>query len=504
MAEQAPGGADAGARWTGGLGIVNGAGEELDVAAGLTGLTGDVPPGASEDPGASAGTPDGDPTDPDSDDGDSTGSGWVPTRALGRAVMVCAVLLLAAMITGRFDLVVLAVPFAVGTALSLARRPSRTPVVEVVTADPRFPEGGQVTAAVGVLNRDSVRLDLVVIRLRMARWVRLEHGDRPYVATVRRGGVTEVALRGRAVRWGRHALGPTVVHAVVSDGLLLSDAFVAPELWLRVYPVLEPFAAGEAMPRAAGHVGWHRSRKLGEGGELAGVRPFGPGDRLRRIDWRVSLRARQLHVVSTLSDRDAEVTLLLDVLHEVGGSGGVEGDASVLDTTVRAAAGIAEHYLDRGDRVSMLEYGMQARRMRAGSGRRHYLTILEWLLDVAPTGGQVDASVEVFNLSLLSPDALVVVLTPLLNMRSAQLLATLARRGRFVVAVDTLGAELSDRGSGKWASTANRLWWLERENLLGQLREHGVPVVGWGGSGSLDQVLRDVTRMAANPKVAGR
>ena len=442
------------------------------------------------------------------------GRAWTPTKALGRAILVCSVLLLIAVLTGRYDFVVLAVPFAIGTAISMARRPECVPVVEVAAIDPRFPEGGQVTAAVCIGNPDRVRLDLVVVRMRMAKWVWLRFGERPYAATVGRKAVVELPLRGRAVRWGRHALGPTVVHAVASDGLLLSDPLVAPELWLKVYPVIEPFRAGEAMPRAAGLVGSHRSRKPGEGGELAGVRPFAPGDRLRRIDWRVSLRARQLHVVATLSDRDAEVALLLDVLHDAGQSGGIDGESSVLDTTVRAAAGIAEHYLQRGDRVSIVGNGAPARMVRAASGRRQYLMILEWLMEVAPTAAASEREVEgtrppevlrdVLNPQRISPNALVIVLTPLLDPRSAKMIAALARGGRFVVAVDTLGTEVSSRGTGKWAELANDLWKLERDNVIGQLREHGVPVVAWAGTGSLDQVLRDVTRMAASPKVVGR
>src|SRR5207248_11299402 len=146
------------------------------------------------------------------------------------------------------------------------------------------------------------------------------------------------------------------------------------------------FEADDSMPRAAGLVGAHHSRRPGEGGELAGVRMFGPGDRLRRIDWRVSLRTRQLYVASTLSDRDAGVVLGLGVLHAAGRSGGVPGTRSVLDTTVRAAAGIAEHYLHRGDRVALLEYGFRARRLRAASGRRPYHTALAWLMGVSAAG----------------------------------------------------------------------------------------------------------------------
>jgi hypothetical protein len=45
---------------------------------------------------------------------------------------------------------------------------------------------------------------------------------------------------------------------------------------------------------------------------------------------------------------------------------------------------------------------------------------------------------------------------------------------------------------------------MERDNTIGQLREHGVPVVTWAGAGSLDLVLRDVARLASGPKAVGR
>jgi hypothetical protein len=47
---------------------------------------------------------------------------------------------------------------------------------------------------------------------------------------------------------------------------------------------------------------------------------------------------------------------------------------------------------------------------------------------------------------------------------------------------------------------ATKLWRMERENVLGRLREHGVPVVTWAGAGSLDLVLRDVSRLASAPR----
>ncbi|MFV2115527.1 DUF58 domain-containing protein [Micromonospora sp. LOL_025] len=451
-------------------------------------------------------------------------AGWAPTWALGRAVLLTGLLLIAGVLLGRVDLVVLAAPFAIGTAYALRRRPTALPQVWISADEGHLVEGGELTGTVTVGNPDLLDYDVAVVRSRVSPWLRVERAtiagataasgtgsatapsvaERPFVTAVPRAAAVDLELTGTALRWGRHPIGPAGARAAAAHGLLVSRAVIAEPSRLRVYPKTEPFDAVEAMPRAAGLVGAHHSRRPGEGGELAGVRVFAPGDRLRRIDWRVSLRARQLHVAATLSDRDAEVVVLLDVLAEAGRSGGVAGAASVLDTTVRAAAAIAEHYLHRGDRVSMLEYGPAARRLRPATGRRQYLTVLEWLLEVRAESSPHEPYDQVFGPQLLSADALVVVLTPLLDERSAQMLARLARSGRFVVAVDTLPADLTPPKDRGWAEVAYRLWRLDRDTMIGQLREHGVPVVPWAGAGSLDQVLRDVARLATAPRVNNR
>ena len=431
----------------------------------------------------------------------SSGPVWVPTRAFGRTVLLTGLLLLLGVALGRVDLVLLAAPFAIGAALNLRRRPVAAPEITISADEAHLVEGGGVDAGVTVANPDAVGYDLVVVRARTSPWLRLEHSDRPFALTVAADGWATIDLPGEALRWGRQDVGPAAARAAACGGLLASRPVVTQARGVRVYPVTEPFKATEAMPAAAGLVGAHRSRRPGEGGELAGVRQFAPGDRLRRIDWRVSLRTRDLHVASTLSDRDAEVLLLLDVLGEVGLSGGVRGDSSVLDTTVRATAAIAEHYLHRGDRVSLLEYGSTARRLRPASGRRQYLTVLEWLLDVRPDPVQTDQQYEnVFGAHHVSSSALVVVLTPLVDPRAADMLAQLTQSGRYVVAVDTLPPQAAPPVKNQWTALATRLWRMERENVLGRLREHGVPVVAWAGAGSLDLVLRDVARLASVPR----
>ncbi|MFI5935570.1 DUF58 domain-containing protein [Actinoplanes sp. NPDC051494] len=425
---------------------------------------------------------------------------WVPTRALGRTVLLTGLFLVLGVALGRVDLVLLAAPFAIGAAVGLRRMPHSAPELRIEANEDHIVEGGEVGAGLTVANPDVINYDLVVVRTRTSPWLELEDADRPHAIAVAPDGWTAVDLAGRATRWGRHDVGPAAARVAACGGLLACRPVVVPARGVRVYPETEPFAATEAMPAAAGLVGNHRSRRPGEGGELAGVRPFAPGDRLRRIDWRVSLRTRDLHVASTLSDRDAEVLLLLDVLGEAGVSGGVKGKASVLDTTVRAAAAIAEHYLQRGDRVSLAEYGATARRLRAATGRRQYLTVLEWLLDVRADTSGWEPNEQGFGAHNVSSDALVVVLTPLVDPRAADMLAGLVKTGRYTVAVDTLPDGVLPPQRGPWTPLATRLWRMERENVLGRLREHGVPVVEWAGAGSLDLVLRDVSRLASAPR----
>jgi uncharacterized protein (DUF58 family) len=450
----------------------------------------------TEQPPLRAGMP---AAEPVADDGWSAPV-WVPTRALGRTVLVTGLLLVLGVALGRVDLVLLAAPFAVGAAIGLRRMPRSAPDVTIAADEEHIVEGGPVDAALTVNNPDVITYDLVVVRTRTSPWLKLENADRPFAVTVPSGGWAAVQLAGEALRWGRHEVGPAAARVAACGGLLACRPVVTPARGVRVYPETEPFAAVEAMPAAAGLVGNHRSRRPGEGGELAGVRPFAPGDRLRRIDWRVSLRTRDLHVAATLSDRDAEVLLLLDVLSEAGTSGGVKGSASVLDTTVRSAAAIAEHYLKRGDRVSLLEYGASARRLRPATGRRQYLTVLEWLLDVRADVADQSPYEHVLGAHQVSSDALVVVLTPLIDPRSADMLAQLTQSGRYTVAVDTLPAGTEPPQRGAWTPLATRIWRIERENVLGRLREHGVPVVAWAGTGSLDLVLRDVARLASAPR----
>ena len=415
---------------------------------------------------------------------------WRPTWAAGRTIALIVVLVTLGILLGRVDLVALAAPFVVGGTWLARRRPRSAPEVSMRARTPtgqRLSEGDQLELEVTVRNPDPAPYDLALLRIPDSDDVLVPTAGRTIVLPVRASTGASVRLDARLRRWGRHVVSPVSVLPIAAAGMSYGPAARSDPERLRVYPRAERFRATDTMPNASGIVGVHPSRRPGDGGELADVRRFVPGDRLRRIDWRTSLRTNELHVVQTFADSDADLAIVLDLLHDAG------QDPSVLDLTVRAAAAIAEHYATQGDRVKLVEYGGRGRILRAGSGPRHRILVNEWLLETSG-GEQRFGPGELPSGRALVPDrALVVVLTPLLDARALAMLASMARGRLSVLAVDTLppGVSAADAGrQGRWTELAFRLWSLERRNTLDQLIENGIPVVRWEGAGSLDLVLR--------------
>jgi uncharacterized protein (DUF58 family) len=409
-------------------------------------------------------------------------------------------MLLAAVLMRRVDLVLLAVPIVVGAAIGLASRPRRTPTVRLSVPRAAALEGGELAPTVTVEAPDPV--DLVTVELLLPRWLTADDAPLARAVAPLSAEPTELAFRVRSQRWGRRTLGPAVITGTAGYGLLRCGPYPSLPGLVTVWPLPAGFDAVDTVPRAEGLVGPHLSRRLGPGSDIAGVRPFAPGDRLRRVNWRVSQRTDRLHVTSTYSDLDAEVVLCLDSRHDLG-----EPPASSLDVAVRAAAAIAEHYLRHGDRVGLLDLGRADRRVRAGNGQAHLIALLDLLLDVRELGRQATSERYQGRLAtelprLLPRRALVIALTPLAGEAIFELLGTLGRRGAAVVVVDTLPATARPAENSRWTSLAFRLWRLERDAGIDRLAGLGVPVVPWVGPGSLDAVLRDVSQAARAPRVA--
>lgn len=438
----------------------------------------------------------------------STTSVWQPTQAYLRACVLAVSLLLAAMLFHNAGLTVLATPFLVVTAWSLVTRPRQSPKLRYPTRLPILREGEAM----------SWRLELEVVPgLDQAAMLyeRAEYQDlAPESGAVSAGAASPAGEQGstehpvvtlsvlaRSTRWGSQEVGRTLVSATSTwAAFRWGQAQISP-LRQVTLPLLAVFEAEAPTPHPVGLVGLNRAARRGEGSEFATIRPFQIGDRLRRINWPVSLRTQTLSVTATWADQDAEVMLVVDASTDLGASEGIGGHASSLDVTVRAAGAIAEHFLRRGDRVGLCTFGPDVVRLPPGGGQPHLLRVLQRLAETK-VGNRAASEGKLLRLRL-GAESIVIMLSACISQLALRQAVTFVGRGLTVIVVDTLPAEIGGIDSTALAA-AWRIRRLEREVELRRLANAGVPVVTWHGPGSLDQVLRDLGRRAAAPRMGPR
>lgn len=427
---------------------------------------------------------------------------WKPTAAHVRAVVGAATFALIAVLGRRPDLIVLATPLAVAATGAVLHRPWRDPVVKQTIDHATLHEGQATTWKISISDPDDL-VDDVGYVFPDARWIQTAPGTDTSAVSLRDDGDESCAVRLRPTHWGSHVVRPaTVVASSAWHGFQYVTASPNDSSRLLALPSGSRFDATAPAVRTPGLIGANRSPRPGSGSEFAGIRPFAPGDRLRRIHWTESLRSGELHVTSTWSDDDRHVVLLIDAFDDVGQSDGINGRASSLDISVRAAAAIAEHYCTSGDRVTVVTMGATGfRRISPSTGYGHLRRLLEVLARVRPAHVLVDDGRIPRG---LGRDALVVLLSPLISQSSLQRLARLADRGLAAAAIDCLPAGIVDEHPGDpYPSLVWRLAVMEREQQLRRVRKSGIAVVPWVGPGSLDLVLRGMQRRISD-RTSGR
>lgn len=429
---------------------------------------------------------------------------WRPTAALSRALTVAALGVGGAVLLGEPVGLVLVAPLALCAALGLAARPAGAPAVRAELDHVSLHEGQGTTSRLRVTGAGDAEQVTRVL------------AEAAYVVTrPAEGRISSLTAAGLPVletsprRWGRRVLGQERVAFTTRWAGYRWGPVTLPGLQMQVLPAPTAYTSRAETPQPKGLVGAHRSARPGSGTEFAGIREFQPGDRLRRINWRISSRTRRLHATTTRAEEDAGILLVIDAVADHGRSEGVDGAASSLDLTVRAAAALAENAVRRGDRVALRVVGGSGRQLRFGSGWVHLRRLL-LALSAIQSGGEGHRSLATrARVPLRATEGTtVVLLTPMLTEAIATVAASTARRGLPTLVVDTLPADaepaLPDDTDPGLADLAWRMRKVEREQVLAGLSGLGCPVVAWRGPGTLDDVLHRLARRAQLPQVARR
>jgi uncharacterized protein (DUF58 family) len=284
-----------------------------------------------------------------------------------------------------------------------------------------------------------------------------------------------------AERWGRYPVRATV--KVVAHGGLLVGTGTVDAAEVTVFPITPPQPTALPPTELLDRLGIHLTRHIGRGVEYADIRAYVPGDQLRTVNWPVSARRGRLHVTQRLTDRSAEVVVLIDGYPQPAGPATV-----ATERIVRGAAQVVQTALRNGDRAGIVALGgRRPRWLGADIGQRQFYRVLDTVLDVGDAFESTSGTLA--PRAAIPTGAIVVGFSTLLDTEFALALIDLRRRGHVVVAVDVL------QGSPFPAAQdplVDRMWALQRSAMYRDMGTVGVDVVAWRADSTLDQSMRAV------------
>ena len=415
------------------------------------------------------------------------------TPKLGAYAALAGTGLLTALVLGRPELAALAAPFALVLAagLSLAEPPRVRAWFELDRE--RQIEGEEVTAHLELAAESAVpALELLLDLPDGVESV----GENPQRRHLSWDDRPEIELPLCCSQWGAYLVGEVLLRVQDRFGLLAFEQRLELQQPLKVYPRGDELEKLLRPLETQTFAGTQTPRSRGEGIEFADLRPFVPGDRVRRVNWRATARRGEPWVNETHPERNADVVIFLDTFAEarLGASG-------TLDLAVQAAGSLAAHYIREKDRVGLVAFGGILNWLTVSSGVVQLYRVLDSLLDAEIFLSYAWKNIDVLPPRTLPPHALVLALSPLLDERTVRALADLRARGFDLVVVEVSPVPFAEPGTGPLDDLAYRLWVLRRDALRASYLRLGVPVVEWRKDLPLQAALEEVRTFRRHARV---
>lgn len=281
-----------------------------------------------------------------------------------------------------------------------------------------------------------------------------------------------------AQRWGRYRIAARV--EVIARGGLLTGTGIVDAAEVIVFPLTRPQATPIPQIELLDRLGAHLTRHVGPGVEYADIRPYVPGDQLRAVNWPVSARRGQLHVTERLTDRAADVVVLIDGYRQPAGPATV-----ATERVVRGAAQVVQTALRHGDRAGIVALGgNRPRWLGADIGQRQFYRVLDTVLGAGDRFERTTGTLA--PRAAVPAGAIVIAFSTLLDTEFALALIDLRRRGHVVLAVDILDSSPFEDDQDP---LVDRMWALQRSAMYRDMATVGVDIVSWRGDSGLEQSM---------------
>jgi len=219
------------------------------------------------------------------------------------------------------------------------------------------------------------------------------------------------------------------------------------------------------------------TRQIGSGTEFYSIREYVRGDELRKINWKAYARTGKKMVNEYDRENVSDIMIVLDSRES-------EGVGTVLENPLthgaRAAATLANYYLNRRDSVGMAIYSDTLRIVPIDAGGGRLYRLLDEIAAAEPTGNAPLNGVFDLLIPYISPNATVIVISTLnndLTVRDALRKMASHHFDLILLSPSQIDFELLSMGIDE--DEMYQTLRLERSILLSEVRSYGARVVDW-------------------------
>lgn len=295
------------------------------------------------------------------------------------------------------------------------------------------------------------------------------------VLTLGTRGVSTWSYRTRTRVRGLYTLGPVTVTASDPFGFFHITRSFGEQVTILVYPNAPELPRFYIPPANLPGEGRVRRRTPNVTPNVAGVRPYAPGDSFNRVHWPATAHRGEPMVKLFELDPASDIWIVLDLQarHHAG-----EGEEGTEEVAVSVAASIARYFVNANRAVGLISFGETLRIDQPDRGQNHYTRLLESLALARASGDVPLANLLGEEARRFGRHTTVLVVTPSPEQPWALALMALGSRGVKVAAVlleaDTFGGTTSPLDVyGTLAAGGIFAYTVKHHDDLGQVLSEG-------------------------------
>ncbi|HBR10307.1 TPA: hypothetical protein DD712_03530 [Candidatus Acetothermia bacterium] len=388
-------------------------------------------------------------------------------------------LVIAGIVMRRGELIALTMPLLVyGLAFIVTALTEQTTGIEatrsIATVTPT--EGEEVEAVFTLANETGSPLIVAAIDL-LPLPLAITDGTATTLTELAGGETTRVTYSFSTER-GKHRFSGVQVTQWDKWGIGTWEKILPCDSTLTVLPRYETLGKIPIRPRRTKvYAGVVKALEGGEGTEFFGTREYTSGDDIKQINWKAYARYDRLVINEYEQERIADVTIILDARALTNQYPGV---SDLFTRSVRAAAALADYFLDLGNNVGLLTYGAFLDWIYPSYGKRQRQRVLEALARVDISDKAVFQDLRFMPTRFFPSRSQLVIVSPLTE-DDIEILDILhaCEYQIIVVSPNPLLMERALHTDDPAWILAHRLAVAERKTLLSALMRVGIQVVDW-------------------------